>query len=191
MIPFVGGMSFIGGMTSYMQSAWVGLAGPIGGSLLAIISYAIYSVTGIPFFMASIYWILLLNLINLVPISSLDGGRVMNAIVYSINEKVGLYTEVISTVVFTFLFCYLHLFFIAAFIGFFGFRSAGLEYLNQKSSASDQTKALPRELKKMTTKQMVFTSAVWAIIVIILGGICLLLKDNPTSSLQFLINNRK
>jgi Zn-dependent protease len=189
-LPFIGGVSFVmGKYKAYAQQAFVVLAGPIGGSTLAVLTYIAYLITGLPFLAASTYWILLVNLLNLAPFSFLDGGQVMTSIIYSINEKVGFYCKAISTFIAVFILSYFSII-LALFIGFFGGMEVMTELRNRKYFASGQMELLTKgyldKPEKMNTGQIILTSVVWAGAIVVLGGFWLLLKDNPESSLRFL-----
>jgi Zn-dependent protease len=60
--------------------ARVGLAGPVLGSLGALVPLAIYGATGSELFRALAFLGFFINLINLVPVLPLDGGRAMAAL---------------------------------------------------------------------------------------------------------------
>ena len=60
--------------------ARVGLAGPVLGSLAALVPLAIYLITGEDFWRALAYVGFFLNLFNLLPVLPLDGGRAMAAL---------------------------------------------------------------------------------------------------------------
>jgi Zn-dependent protease len=60
--------------------ARVGLAGPVLGSLAALVPLAIYAAGGSDLFLALAYVGFLLNLFNLLPVLPLDGGRAMAAL---------------------------------------------------------------------------------------------------------------
>lgn len=79
-IPFLGaavGARSLGG--SALAEARVGLAGPILGSLACFALVPIAISTGDDFWRALIFTGLFLNLINLMPVVPLDGGRAMAA----------------------------------------------------------------------------------------------------------------
>lgn len=88
-IPFVGGVSLIAGKYQrYSQMSFVLLAGPIAGAILSLIFYLLYLCTGNVFIGTSAYWMAWLNLFNLIPLAMLDAGQLVEAILYSINDKV-------------------------------------------------------------------------------------------------------
>src|SRR5207247_2493778 len=60
--------------------ARVGLAGPVLGSLGALIPLAIWQATGNEFWQALAFVGFFLNLFNLLPVLPLDGGRAMSAL---------------------------------------------------------------------------------------------------------------
>ncbi len=60
--------------------ARVGLAGPVLGSLGALVPLGLYALTGNELFQALAYVGFLLNLFNLLPVLPLDGGRAMAAL---------------------------------------------------------------------------------------------------------------
>lgn len=79
-VPFLGaaiGARSLGG--SALAEARVGLAGPVLGSLACFALIPIAVATGQDFWKALIFTGLFLNLINLMPVVPLDGGRAMAA----------------------------------------------------------------------------------------------------------------
>ena len=58
----------------------VGLAGPVLGSLGALVPWGLYALTGDDLFLALAFVGFFLNLFNLLPILPLDGGRAMAAL---------------------------------------------------------------------------------------------------------------
>jgi Zn-dependent protease len=80
-IPFLGALV---GMKQLPKNAvveaYVGLGGPVIGSLGAMAVYGIYLLTDHPIFLALAYIGILLNLFNLLPVLPLDGGRAVGAI---------------------------------------------------------------------------------------------------------------
>ena len=80
-IPFLGAVISAKSMgDDAAAEARVGLAGPILGSLGALIPLGIWLATGSDFWRALAYLGFLLNLFNLLPILPLDGGRAMAAL---------------------------------------------------------------------------------------------------------------
>jgi Zn-dependent protease len=80
-IPFMGALILLkdAPKNAWME-AWVGIGGPIFGSLGALACYALYPLTGNPMFVALAYTGFFLNLFNLAPFGFLDGGRIATAL---------------------------------------------------------------------------------------------------------------
>ncbi len=80
-IPFLGALVGMKEMPKDAAAeARVGLAGPVLGSLGALIPLGIYALTGNELFQALAFVGFLLNLFNLLPVLPLDGGRAMAAL---------------------------------------------------------------------------------------------------------------
>jgi Zn-dependent proteases len=80
-IPFVGAFIQLKEMPDKAETeAKIGLAGPIFGSIGALICMLLYFPTRHDFFLALAYTGFMLNLFNLIPIEPLDGGRAVTAI---------------------------------------------------------------------------------------------------------------
>lgn len=80
-IPFMGAVIF---QKKESDSAWdqavMGIGGPIGGAIGALICHGIYLQSGNPFFLGLAYIGYFFNLINLLPMIPLDGGWIVSAI---------------------------------------------------------------------------------------------------------------
>ena len=80
-IPFLGAVIAAKSMgEDAAAEARVGLAGPILGSVATLIPLGIWLATGEPFWQALAYLGFFINLINLLPVLPLDGGRAMAAL---------------------------------------------------------------------------------------------------------------
>jgi Zn-dependent protease len=80
-IPFLGAVIAAKSMgDDAAAEARVGLAGPILGSLASLVPLGIWLATGEPFWQALAYVGFFLNLLNLLPVLPLDGGRAMAAL---------------------------------------------------------------------------------------------------------------
>ncbi len=80
-IPFLGALVAMKEMPKDAAAeARVGLAGPVLGSLGALLPLAIYGLTGEEMFKALAFVGFFLNLFNLLPVLPLDGGRAMSAL---------------------------------------------------------------------------------------------------------------
>jgi Zn-dependent protease len=80
-IPFMGAII---ALKDAPRNAWieaqVSIAGPLVGTLGALLCYGLFWLTGKPLLMALAYVGFLLNLFNLAPLGFLDGGRVVTAL---------------------------------------------------------------------------------------------------------------
>jgi Zn-dependent protease len=79
-IPFLGAVIAARSLgENALAEARVGLAGPVLGSLGALVCLIVGETSGSDFFLALAYVGFLLNLFNLIPVVPLDGGRAMAA----------------------------------------------------------------------------------------------------------------
>jgi Zn-dependent protease len=80
-IPFLGALVAMKELPKNAAAeARVGLAGPVLGSLGALVALGLYGLTGDELFKALAFVGFLLNLFNLLPVLPLDGGRAMAAL---------------------------------------------------------------------------------------------------------------
>ena len=80
-IPFLGAVVAAKSMgDDAAAEARVGLAGPVLGSIATLVPLAVWLITGEPFWQALAYIGFFINLINLLPVLPLDGGRAMAAL---------------------------------------------------------------------------------------------------------------
>ena len=80
-IPFLGAVVAMKELPKdAVAEARVGLAGPVLGSLAALVPLGLYALTGDELFKALAFVGFLLNLFNLLPVLPLDGGRAMAAL---------------------------------------------------------------------------------------------------------------
>jgi Zn-dependent protease len=80
-VPFMG--AFIGMKQlprNAIMEAYVGLGGPVIGSLGAMAAWGLYEFSGERIFLITAYVGVVLNLFNLLPVLPLDGGRIAGAI---------------------------------------------------------------------------------------------------------------
>jgi len=99
LFPFMGGVAVIEDKyETQKQNAIVALAGPIGGALLAAATLVMFQLTEISFLAEATLIMCFLNLFNLLPLSFLDGGQVINTITYSANRKIGFHFKLYSSV---------------------------------------------------------------------------------------------
>jgi Zn-dependent protease len=80
-IPFVGGgVTLKDQPRSAYDDAQIGLAGPIAGTFASLVSLQIFKWTNDPLYLLIAFAGFTLNLLNLVPIGPLDGGRISAAV---------------------------------------------------------------------------------------------------------------
>ena len=76
-IPFVGAWVELKDLPHDVETeAWIGLAGPLLGSIGALACYYAWKVTDAPLMLALAYAGFFINLFNLIPVSPFDGGRI-------------------------------------------------------------------------------------------------------------------
>ncbi len=76
-IPFVGAWIELKDLPHDVETeAWIGLAGPLLGTVGALACYYAWRVTDAPLMLALAYAGFFINLFNLIPISPFDGGRI-------------------------------------------------------------------------------------------------------------------
>jgi Zn-dependent protease len=79
-IPFIGAIITVMPMRDALQEAIVGIGGPVLGTVGAIGCFAIYCLHHNQILLDLSFYGVFINLINLLPIPPLDGGRVMAAV---------------------------------------------------------------------------------------------------------------
>jgi Zn-dependent protease len=80
-IPFLGALiNFKKMPDDAAQEAYIGIAGPIAGTVAAILTYVLYIHTGYAPLLQIAFLGAFLNLFNLIPLTPLDGGRTVSAI---------------------------------------------------------------------------------------------------------------
>src|SRR5205814_10569652 len=80
-IPFIGGAVTLKDQPrSAYDDAQIGLAGPIAGTAASLVSLQIFKWTANPLYMLIAFTGFILNLLNLLPLGPLDGGRISAAI---------------------------------------------------------------------------------------------------------------
>jgi putative peptide zinc metalloprotease protein len=195
LVPFMGGVALVGERyRSYAQQAFVVLAGPAGGGLLAFVTAGAYYLTGLPFLAAAAYWMGFLNLFNLYPLSFLDGGQLLDTVSYSINRTLGVILHTLSFFLAVVLLIKAN-FVIAILVIFFGGSSVLSEWRNWKALKegkewllSDSWLNPPR---KMRTSKIVLTVAGWVTTVILLVILMAVLKEHPESDLSTILPVKK
>ena len=97
LIPFVGGAAVAKEpFKTYGQNAFIAIAGPIGGLIMAALVLGAYYITHWPMFAAAAAFISLLNVFNLFFILPLDGGQIVRSIAFSLNKTLGVWFLFVS-----------------------------------------------------------------------------------------------
>lgn len=92
LIPFVGGAAVSAEQfKSQWQELYVALAGPSAGLASTLLAYGAWQFTQNPWLGAVTALGAFLNLVNLLPIHPLDGGRVLKAVMASTGNKLAFY----------------------------------------------------------------------------------------------------
>lgn len=150
LLPFIGGLSLTAGDTKrFSQRAFIAIAGPVGGFLLALATYLLYLLwshlgyVGAEFIGQSALWMAFINLFNLAPFAMLDGGQIVESIAYSISRTTGFIVMLVSTVIAVpILFHFNPL--IALMVAFFGYQSQMKAYADWKMHKRGISVPLPR-----------------------------------------------
>jgi Zn-dependent protease len=79
-IPFVGAVIFSPKFENRDEEAYVGIGGPLLGTVTSFIPLVIYFATQNPIYIHLAFIGIALNLFNMIPISPLDGGRITQAV---------------------------------------------------------------------------------------------------------------
>ncbi len=80
-IPLLGAAVIMRRMPHNAQDeAEIAIAGPLAGALAGVVCFVLYNQTGFHLWLALAYFSFFLNLLNLIPVSPLDGGRIAGAI---------------------------------------------------------------------------------------------------------------
>lgn len=91
LIPFVGGAAVPERVfETRLEELFVALAGPTFGLAQAALLYVLYVAYGHPLLGAAAGWVAVLNLVNMIPITPLDGGRIMKCATMSIGSRTGM-----------------------------------------------------------------------------------------------------
>jgi len=192
LLPFIGGVALVSGKyKSFGQQAFVVLAGPMGGGLLALVTAVVYYLTDITALAAAATWMCWLNLFNLLPLSFMDGGQLMGTITYSINKTLGMVLYTLSTLV-----AIVALWFFSPFLFglvlLFGGGGVLIELKNWHYFRTERTYLCDESYlnppSRLTRKQAAFTIVGWVGTASILLITYYLLQQDPASSMSTIIH---
>jgi Zn-dependent protease len=90
-IPLLGGAAVPEeDFPSHWAEAFIAAMGPVVGMIPGFFTGVLYLQTGTAFFSAATAWIALINLVNLLPVKPLDGGRIWSGIAFSFERNKSL-----------------------------------------------------------------------------------------------------
>ncbi len=91
LIPFVGGAAVAEEeFKTRREEAFIAIMGPWFGFAISLIYLLGYYITDNPIFAAGCAWCCLINLVNLLPVNPLDGGRILKSLAFSIGNVWGI-----------------------------------------------------------------------------------------------------
>ncbi len=91
LIPFVGGAAVPErAFASRLEEHFVAIAGPVFGLAQAVLLYGLFVTYQHPLLGAVAAWIAVLNLFNMIPITPLDGGRIVKSATMSVGSGIGM-----------------------------------------------------------------------------------------------------
>src|SRR5271163_2140731 len=153
LIPFMGGAALIADRyKKYSDMVIVLLAGPIAGGVLTAVCYGIYLATGSALIGAAACWMAWVNLFNLLPLAMLDGGQLMEAVVYSINELAGALFLTVSYLLAVYVLWHFNpiLSGLVIMVGFGRITSAWTEYDKKRKGLDDLINQRPDKMSAAT-----------------------------------------
>ncbi len=127
-IPFLGGAAVAEeSFRTRSNESYVALMGPIWGLILSAFALVCYLIWESPLLAAAAGWMALINLINLLPVNPLDGGRIIKSLILSMGlrteryRKSAIITLIVISSIFLTVFAIMHvwIFFILGIIGLF------------------------------------------------------------------------
>lgn len=149
-VPFFGGMAV---PEEDFPSAWaegyVALMGPLWGLAVTLTAYLIYLFTSNQVFAVAACWMAFVNLLNLIPVFPLDGGRVLRAVSETFS---GIKSAIIvvSISMLGILYCMLHGYWLFVFFGGIGLLEvfAGRRKRKFESSPMYETMVCDQEMRE-------------------------------------------
>ena len=205
--PYFGGVAKADGkFKSYGEQAFLVLMGPIGGGILAIATVILYHFVPNQFIGAAGVWLCILNLFNLLPLSFMDGGQLLDTITYSINKYVGVSFKILSTLI-AFVVLFKLNVVIAIVVLLYGLdiyiecrsyiRARYKSLINIpeiKCYMNNAYQLIPERYidlpKALTTKQVIFVIGSWVVTAIMLLTAMYSITDHPIDSISIIFHKR-
>jgi Zn-dependent protease len=132
----------------------IAIAGPASGLVLALLAVLTYTVYDNPLIAAVASWIAFINLFNLLPISPLDGGRVMKSVAFSFGTRVGLGFMIAAMLLGIILLAWQHMIILALIVAY-----GVMEYLIELRNARKVRRDAEQGQAYLDQTQYVFTDA--------------------------------
>lgn len=185
LIPFLGGVSLIAGRYKrYFDLAFVALAGPIAGTILTIGLYGLFLATGSIFIGSAACWMAWLNLFNLTPAGPLDGGQLVESIVYSFSEKAGAIFLTVSYALGVIVLWHFNPV-ISCLVIFIGVQKVMEAWQRIKLIGQGLEDSLTLRPNRMNTKQVLTVLSVYILTVIVLIGMMYLFSIHSINLTDF------
>lgn len=105
-IPFIGAITlYKDTCKSYTESAIISIGGPLFGLIMALLSFICLFIFNYPIFFDITIVACMLNILNMLPATPLDGGKIIKYIGLSLSDKIA-YTLMVIGLIFSFIFLY-------------------------------------------------------------------------------------
>lgn len=144
----IGGNEQKGVFGDRRDEAFIAIMGPLWGVVSTIVIATVYLLTGNAIWGAIALFNTVLNGFNLLPLASMDGGRIIRAISFSINKWLGMAVIVAGLAVFVWIVSAVNSpmwWFMGAFIVFIGLQELRYEFVTR-----NETTRIPMNAAKMT-----------------------------------------
>ena len=167
LIPFFGGAAVSEeAFPTRRIEAVTALMGPLVGFDLSIIAIGIYQLTSDPMWAAVASWVALVNLFNLLPVTPLDGGRIIKSSIVSLNSRLStwLFLAMMALAVYVMVTQQLYIFILLLIIG-------TIEFFADRR----RTQIIP----KMNTRESWLTVGAWLLLVSALWFVMLIMSHEP------------
>lgn len=192
LIPFIGGVAFTkGDITRFSQQVFIVIMGPLGGAFLAFFTYLLFLISHSIILGEAAQLMAFFNLFNLIPLSFLDGGQLLECLAFSINKPaLGIIILFLSA------FLAIPVLFplnpiLALIIGFLGLMKVYYLYkhyksLDKTSISNSQIHQLLDLSTPLSNKQLLQTIAAWILTsLFLIAIICLSASQGLNFSLLF------
>lgn len=176
LIPFLGAAAVSEeDFPTRRDEVYIAIAGPLVGFALAVIAGLLYVLHPWPYFAAVASWMALINLFNLLPVTPLDGGRVVKSLTLSIKSWLGMGTMIAGMCLGAFL-AFTQNFWIFVII----IPLSVLDYIGERRSERKKTfGGVYHPKPKMTRSEIIAGSAAYATLVLALFAVMYFMAKEP------------